>query len=104
MVNDTIQVITDTLRIARPTARLILLGSRARGDNSRESDFDILVIEDLPQSRYREMVFLSDLLRPLRVPVDVVVVSRAVFRETSKTPGTLYYAAATEGRLLYEPT
>ncbi len=47
------------------------------------------------------MVELTDLLRPLRLFADVVVVSARRFREGAAVPGTLYHAAASEGKLLY---
>jgi hypothetical protein len=45
------------------------------------------------------MVRLRDVLRPLRVPADVIVVSEEVFRDWADTPGTVIYEAANEGRV-----
>ena len=44
------------------------------------------------------MVRLADVLRPLRVPAEVLVVSRERFEYWRDTPNTVYYDAATEGR------
>jgi len=42
---------------------LVLFGSRARGDFSEDSDWDILLIAgDLPQSPYRRHMFLKNIL------------------------------------------
>ena len=48
------------------------------------------------------MVRLTDVLRPLRIPVDVIVVSSKTFDDWADTPGTVIYAAAREGRMYSE--
>jgi predicted nucleotidyltransferase len=85
---------------AAPQATIILFGSRARGDAREGSDLDLLVVEPKVSSRRREMVRLTDILRPLRLPVDLLVVSRRTFQEWSDTPGTVIYQAAKEGKVL----
>jgi hypothetical protein len=47
------------------------------------------------------MVRLSDVLRPLRLPADVLVVSDRIFEEWRNIPGTVLYEANKEGRVLY---
>jgi len=47
------------------------------------------------------MVRLSDVLRPLRVPIDIVVVSQRNFDEWRDLPGTIIHQAASEGRVLH---
>ena len=97
----TIKKVVALLCKARPQATIILFGSRARGDADSASDIDLLVVEPRVKSRRREMVYLSDLLRPLRVPVDILVVSRKTFTEWSQTPGTIIHRAASEGKIVY---
>ena len=41
-----ISMIRDTIREAEPNAQIILYGSVARGDDTEESDIDILIISD----------------------------------------------------------
>ncbi|MBI5528367.1 MAG: nucleotidyltransferase domain-containing protein [Deltaproteobacteria bacterium] len=90
----------EILRAAAPDSTIILFGSRARGDAGEGSDFDFLVVEPVVVARRREMIRLSDALRPLRIPVDVLVVSKASFDKWSAVPGTVYFRAATEGKVL----
>lgn len=89
------------LKKAVPHSTIILFGSHARGDAGEGSDLDFLVVEPEVRARRREMVRLTDLLRPLRIPVDVLVVSRDNFESWSNAPGTVIYRAAREGKVLY---
>lgn len=96
-----IQKAVALLSVARPHATIILFGSYGRGDAGERSDLDFLVIEAEVTARRREMVELSDLLRPLRIPADVLVVSKADFDQWAETPGTVIHAAAKDGKVLY---
>ena len=96
---ETIQKAVGLLRQAAPGAKIILFGSYARGRPGPDSDLDFLVVEPRVQARREEMVRLRDVLRPLRVPADVIIVSEEVFRDWADTPGTVIYEAAREGRV-----
>lgn len=85
---------------ARSPARVVLFGSRARGDARDDSDLDFLVIESEVESKLQEMVRLRDALPPLGVPVDVVVVSEDEASRRERVPSTLVYRALREGRVL----
>jgi predicted nucleotidyltransferase len=90
------------LRKAAQPERIILFGSHAGGDAGVDSDLDLLVVEREVPDRAREMVRLRRVLGPLGVPVDLIVVSEETFEYWSDTPGTLFFEAATEGKVLYE--
>lgn len=89
------------LHEARPEAAIILFGSRARGDARPDSDVDFMVVLPEVVSRREEMTHLSNVLRLLRVPADVLVASRRTFEKWAAIPGTIYHTARTEGRVLY---
>ena len=97
-----IKEVTMRLKEAAPRATIILFGSHARGDAGEASDLDILVVEKEVKARRLEMVRLSDVIRPLGVPADILVTSRKVFEEWKDIPGTVIYKAAKEGKILYE--
>lgn len=82
--------------------QIILFGSHARGSAREDSDLDLLVVEDHVVSRRGEMVRLRAVLRPLRIPVDVLVTDTQQFEAWKDQPGTALYDAAREGRVLYE--
>lgn len=90
----------DLLGKAAPDATVVLFGSHARGDAREDSDIDFLVIEPKVIARRAETMRLRDVLRPLRLPVDVVVTSRDVYDKWAATPGTLYYEVFREGKVL----
>lgn len=85
----------------RPS-RVILFGSHATGKAGEESDLDFLVILPEVESRRAEMVKLRRVLRPLRVPVDVLVTTEQQVYEWGHLPGLAINAALTEGRVMYE--
>jgi predicted nucleotidyltransferase len=85
---------------AQPT-RIILFGSRARGDADDRSDVDLLVIKHHVTDRYEELVALDRALAGILMLVDILLVSEAEFGERAEQPGTVERAARTEGRVLY---
>jgi predicted nucleotidyltransferase len=87
---------------APPESKVILFGSRGRGDATADSDFDFLVIEPSVASKAKEMIRLLAVLDPLRVAADVMVVPREYAEEWGDVPGTLIHDALVEGRVLAE--
>lgn len=98
----TIQEAVQLLKRAANPVKIILFGSYATGKADEDSDLDFLVVEKELRARRMEMVRLRRILRPLRIPVDIIVVSEKVFNDWTDTPGTVIYEAALEGRVLYE--
>lgn len=97
----TINKAVELLRQAAPEATIILFGSGVRGEAKEDSDLDFLVVEPSVTAQREEMVRLTDVLRPLRIPVDVLVVSQKAFDEWADTPNTVVYEAAREGRVFH---
>src|SRR5438552_197485 len=79
-------------------SEVILFGSYARGDAAANSDLDFLVIEPQLPDRRGETVRLRTALRPLRLPVDLLVVSRHAFEAWKDMPNNVIHEAAREGR------
>ena len=99
--------ISEAIRILADAAnplKIILFGSYAQGAPTEDSDVDLLVIERGLSNKLEEMVRLRSLLRPLRIPVDVLVYSEDEVREWGHLPGTTLYWALHEGKVLHEAT
>src|SRR5438309_11522278 len=96
---ETIQRAVELLKGAGAPSRIILFGSYARGDAREDSDLDFLVIEPVVTARRAEMVRRRDVLRPLRIPVDVLVASQKTFEEWAEAAGSVFYEAAHTGRV-----
>lgn len=97
----TIQEAVELLKKAANPVKIILFGSYARGDIKESSDLDFLVVEKEIKARRMETVRLRDVLSPLRIPVDVLVVSEKSYNEWKDAPGTIIYEAAFEGKVVY---
>lgn len=100
----TIAEAVELLRQAAPGATIIVFGSAARGETTRNSDLDILVVEPTVTDQWGEMVRLRRAIRPVRVAADVIVVSQETFDRWADTPNTVLYEAAHEGRVFHATT
>ncbi|MFM2058026.1 MAG: hypothetical protein RLY71_2411 [Pseudomonadota bacterium] len=90
-----------TLAEAARPRRIVLFGSHARGEAGPESDLDLLVIESEVTDRHAEMVRLRRALRPLRIPVDVLVATEAEISRYAEQPGHVLYWAIKDGQVMY---
>jgi len=81
---------------------VVLFGSRARGEASAESDWDLLVLaEGLPEKPFERHLFLKQQLPPdCRGAVSLLAKTPREF-EASLPP--LYLAIALDGQVLYDP-
>jgi uncharacterized protein len=87
---------------ASAPAKVILFGSRARGDANDRSDFDFLVVERDVADRFAEMVRLGQVLGRLLIPADVVVVSERYAGKWASVKGTLVHEAISQGQVIAE--
>lgn len=91
-------------RVVREWApvRIQLFGSRARGDASLESDWDLLVVVPEASSASIDPLVPWRLRKDTGVRADVIVYSSADFEAERAVPNTLAYEAASAGVALYE--
>jgi uncharacterized protein len=101
-IKDVVQEATRLLIEAAHPEKIILFGSFARGDFTKDSDLDFLVILSAVEDTFEEMMRLEHVLLSLPVPVDVLVYSTDDVRERSHLRGTALYHALTEGKILHD--
>ena len=97
-------VLEEASRLGVRVERIILFGSRARGDYRPDSDYDVLVVVkeglDRRAKRRLSLMIRRRLVRELGVPVDLVIVSLRHWEEYKDVPGTVLYPAEREGILI----
>jgi predicted nucleotidyltransferase len=82
--------------------RIYLFGSRARGDATADSDYDLLVVvEHASEPRYRLAQRGYRALRGVPAAVDVVVWDRATFDGRVHLPASFPASVVREGKLLH---
>jgi predicted nucleotidyltransferase len=82
--------------------KIILFGSRARGDARPDSDIDLLVIADSTEPRYRRAAPLYGVLSDILAPMDILVYTPEEVKEWSEVRQAFVTTAIREGRVLYE--
>ncbi|MXZ46493.1 MAG: nucleotidyltransferase domain-containing protein [Chloroflexi bacterium] len=100
---DTI-VTTMVERIAERFApeRIILFGSRARGDAKESSDVDLLVVMPDGTDRREAAVEMRRSLRRMPVSKDIIVTTPDHIARRGHVIGTVLRPALREGKVLYE--
>jgi predicted nucleotidyltransferase len=89
------------LQITQPK-RIMLFGSAATGHMTRDSDIDLLVLEEKPIDPRKESVSLRKNLRGLGFAFDIIVLPMDSFEENKQLIGSIAYAAQKYGKTIYE--
>jgi predicted nucleotidyltransferase len=95
------EVVARIARAMRPR-KIVLFGSRARGEARLESDIDLLVIADSTEPRYRRAAPLYGLLSDILAPMDILVYTPAEVDDWREVPQAFVTTALREGKVLYE--
>ena len=95
------QLVSRVLTVSRPD-KIILLGSAATGQMTKDSDIDLLIVEPAPANRHDESVAIVDAIGDVDFPVDVRIIASERFEATKNVIGGIAYPAHKYGRILYE--
>jgi len=78
-----------------------LFGSRARKDNTRNSDWDFLILSDKKLSPRNSLDIKNNLCMKFHnnvfYPIDILIKDKKTFSQEKNIPNTIAFAAAKEG-------
>jgi predicted nucleotidyltransferase len=95
------EIVRRVLSVARPD-RIILFGSAATGQMTKDSDIDLLVVEPALASTHERRVAIRGAVGDIGYPVDVIVMRTDRFERTKRFIGGIAYPANKYGRVIYE--
>jgi len=95
------EIVRRLVAAVQPEA-IFLFGSRARGEATLDSDYDILLLVNEPSDEHYAVARRGyAAMLGLGVPVDIVVMDRAHFEQRRRAVSSLPATVEREGRLLY---
>ncbi len=87
---------------AVPAQRIILFGSAATGQMTRDSDIDLLILKNSVSNRREDWLRVQDVLLDMGYPFDIIIMARDRFEETKDVIGGIAYPANKHGKVVYE--
>ena len=82
--------------------KIILFGSRARGQWGPDSDTDLLIVMSVEGSKRQQAVQIDLALQGIPIPIDLIVVTPEEVEKYRDSIGTIIREAVREGKVLYE--
>lgn len=82
--------------------RIVLFGSRARGEHGPDSDVDLLIVAHSTKPFYERSAYVSSLFRPRDWSLDAFVFTPQEIQADSGRNGTLVEIVEREGKVIYE--
>jgi len=97
-----LKIIVERLVAAFGPEKIYLFGSKARGDEGPDSDYDLLVVvpDDAPEQRKRSRL-AYETLRGTGIAADVLVCTHSYFEMRRHLKASLPGTVLREGRLLH---
>ena len=107
--DDTLKSITNLIISETNPVKVIMFGSRARGQANKDSDLDLMIIEEEPVGAVREWKFnqmgkLYELFLDFIMPIDLLIFTPEEFLHWQGTMNHVIGRASKEGKVLYERT
>ncbi len=95
------EIVRRVLTVAQPV-KIILFGSAATGQMTRDSDIDLLVVDSKPKHALQEVVDIRKAIGDVEYPVDVLIIAKDRFEATKDLVGGIAFPAHKYGRVIYE--
>ena len=96
--------IKETVQACLPGSRVLLFGSRARGEQDIHSDYDLLVVTPTTLSPQEKIEWSTRLdraiVKAIRVPVDLLLNSEEEILQKQQLPGHIIRSVMKEGMAL----
>ena len=87
--------------MAKPD-KIILFGSAATGQMTRDSDIDLLIVEPEILDRQAEYVRIDQALWDIKYPFDILFIATRWFEHSKDVIGGIAYPANKYGKVIYE--
>lgn len=99
----TVKKIVDTIVESSNPEKIILFGSRARGDNKANSDYDFIVVKQgvKNERKVSRRIYKALFDNKIGVPVDIIVIDADKLEKNGNKPYMVYSTALREGEILY---
>ena len=95
------EIVRRILSVSTPD-KVILFGSAATSQMTRDSDIDLLVVEPEPIDHRKEYLRIRNAIGNLGYPFDVLFISTEWFEESKEIIGGIAYPANKYGKVIYE--
>jgi predicted nucleotidyltransferase len=102
MADDVVQTMVERITKQFRPLRIVLFGSRARGQATASSDVDLLVVLPEVANKRHATVEVLRALGDLPVAADVVVTTPEELARRGQVNGDVLRAALREGKVVYE--
>lgn len=102
IIHDIVKTIVDEVS----PEKILLFGSRARGNAHQNSDIDLLIIEKQPfdqnRSRWQELIKIRRALKNYRVSKDILLFSSDEVEYWKNSINHIIPTCLSEGKVVYE--
>ena len=95
------EIVQRILTVAKPD-KVILFGSAATGQMTRDSDIDLLIVERDVAGQREEYVRIREALWDIDYPFDILFISTDWFEDSKDVIGGIAYPANKYGKVIYE--
>ena len=99
---DLIAIIVDRIVRQFDPVRIILFGSRARGEARADSDVDLLVVLSKVSDKRRAAIAIRRALNGIPASKDIIVATPQEIAERGNVIGLVLRPALREGKVIYE--
>jgi predicted nucleotidyltransferase len=102
ITKEKINTIVEKIAIGFNPEKIILFGSHAVGNQSKDSDLDLLVIQDTNLPRHKRSFDIQKSLLGSMIPMDILVYTKNEFEQEKTQTHTFLYNAMKGSKILYE--